>query len=72
MFENVRNTSRIRRVRLETDAEYIVLVVSCHVQIVGAGLVMLEHQRRQLQLRHMLRLLQGEAMDAIARLWERV
>jgi len=57
MFEDVRNASRIRRIRLETDAEDIVLVVSCHVQVVGASLVMLEHQRRQLQLGHMLRLL---------------
>jgi len=72
MFKDVRNASRIRRVGLEADAKDIVLVVSCHVQVVGAGLVMLEHQRRELQLWHMLGLLKGEAMDAIARLGERV
>ena len=57
MFEDVRNASRIRRVRLEPDTEDIVLVVSCHVQVVGASFVVLEHQRRQLQLGHMFRLL---------------
>lgn len=72
MFKDVRNASRIRRIRLEADAEDIILVVSCHVQVVGAGLVVLEHQRRQLQLGHMLALLEGKAMNAIARLGERV
>ena len=72
MFEDVRHAGRIWRVRLEADAEDIVLVVSCHVQVISAGLVVLEQQRRQLQLRHVLALFQSEAMNAIARLGQRV
>lgn len=72
MFKNMGHARRIWRVRLEADAEDIVLVVSCHVQIVGAGLVVLEQQRRELQLGHMLAPLEGEAMDAVARLGQRV
>lgn len=72
MFKDVWHARRIWRVGLEADAKDIVLVVSCHVQVIGAGLVVLEHQRRQLQLRHVLGLLQGEAMDAVAGLGQRV
>lgn len=50
MFKDVRNTSGVGRICLEADAEDIVGVVSCYVQIVGARLVVLEVQRRQLQL----------------------
>lgn len=72
MFEDVWHAGRIWRVRLEPDAEDIVLIISCHVQVVGASLVVLEQQRRQLQLRHVLALFQCEAMNAIARLGQRV
>jgi len=72
MFEDVRHTRRIWRVRLESDAEDIVLIVSCHVQVISASLVVLEQQRRQFQLRHVLALFQSEAMNAIARLGQRV
>lgn len=72
MFKDMRHTSGIWWVGLEADAEDIVLVVSCDVQVVGTGLVVLEEERRQLELRHMLRLLQSESMNAITRLWERI
>lgn len=70
MFKDMRHTSGIWWVCLEADAEDIVLVVSCDVQVVGAGLIVLEEQRRQLELRYMLRLLEGESMNAISRLGE--
>lgn len=72
MFKDMRHTRGIWRVCLEADAEDIVLVVSCDVQVVGTGLVVLEEQRRQLELRHMLCLLKSESMDAITRLGERI
>ena len=72
MFEDVWYACRIWRVRLESDAEDIVLVFACYMEIVGARLVMLEEQGRELKLRHVLALFQSEAMNAIARLGQRV
>jgi len=72
MFKDMWHARRVWRVGLEADAEDIVLIVSCHMKIIGAGLVVLEHQRRQLQLRHVLRLFQSEAMNAVAGLGQRV
>jgi len=63
MLEDVWDTGGVWRVGFETDAEDIVRIISRDVQIVGARLVMLEVQRRQLQLGHVLGALKGEAMQ---------
>lgn len=68
MLQDMWYTSGVWRVRLEPDAEHIILVVSCHVQIVGARLVVLKVQRRELELGHMFGLLEGKSMDAVSRL----
>ena len=54
------------RVGLEADGEDIVAVVAGDVQVLGAGLVVLQMQRRQLELRHMLGAQQGEAAELLA------
>lgn len=54
MLQYMRNTSVIGWVSLESDGEHIVLVVSCDMEMLCAGLVMLEQQSYQLQLRNML------------------
>lgn len=45
MFEDMRHASGVRGVGFESDAEDIVLIISCYVQIICARLVMLEVQR---------------------------
>ena len=70
MFKYVRHACGVGRVGLEANTEDIVLIFSCYVQIVGASLVVLEEQRRQLELRDMLCALEGEAMKASTRLRE--
>jgi hypothetical protein len=62
----MRNTSIIRRVRLETDGKDIVAVVAGNVQIIGSGLVMLKVKSRQLKLRNMLGSDKGEAVKLLA------
>lgn len=66
MLEDVRHTSRIGRVRLEADGEDIVGVVAGDMQVLGAGLVVLQVEGCQLQLRHLLDPLEGEAMELLA------
>ena len=70
MLEYMRHASGVWWIRLEANTEDIVLVFSCYVQIVGARLVVLEEQCRQLQLRDVLGALEGEAMEASTRLRE--
>lgn len=62
------HTGVVRRVRLETDGEDIVAVVTRDVQVVGAGLVVLKVQSRQFQFRHVLRPQQRKAVKLITRL----
>ena len=66
MLENVRHSSGIRRVGLETDGEDIVGILTGNVQILGASLVMLKVQSRQLQLWYLLDALEREAMQLLA------
>lgn len=68
MLQDVWHTSRIWRIGLEANGEDIVGVVAGDVQIIGAGLVVLQKQSRQLELGHLLDALQGEAMELLARL----
>ena len=70
MFEYMWYTCGVWWIRLKSDTKYIVLIISCYVEVVGACLVVLEMQRRQLQFRHMLRSLQSEAMELGSRLRE--
>ena len=70
MFEDVRHSRGVGGIRLEADAEDIVLVLSRYVQVVRAGLVVCEVQGRQFELRHMLRSLEGEAMELLSGGWE--
>lgn len=46
MFQDVWNASSIGRVGLETDAEYIVIIISGYMKIVGASLIVGEVQCR--------------------------
>lgn len=48
MLEDVWHACRIWWIRLESDAEDIVDIVSCYMQVVCTCLVMLEKQCRQL------------------------
>lgn len=41
MLQDMRHTCGVRRVRLESDAENIVLVFSCNMQVIRVCLVML-------------------------------
>jgi len=69
MFENMWHTRGVGWVGLEADAEDVVRVVTCYMEIVGSCLVVLEMQGRQLELGYMLRALEGEAMETGAGLW---
>lgn len=69
MFKYMRYASGVWRIGLETNAKDVVLILPRYVQVVCASLVMLEMQRRELELRHMLCPLQGKAMQLAARLW---
>jgi hypothetical protein len=68
MLQDVWHSGRIRRVRLEPDGKDIVGVVAGDVQVLGAGLVVLQVQSCQLKLRHLLDTLEGEAMELLSRL----
>lgn len=72
MLEYVWYSRGVRRVCLETNAEHIVLVVPCYMQVIRSCLVMLEMERRQLQFRNMFHPLECEAMESCSRLWEGV
>lgn len=66
MLQNVRNTSIIGWISLESDGEDIVLVVSCDMEMLCASLVMLEKQSCKLQLRNMLGAFQREAVELLS------
>lgn len=70
MLQDMGHTGIVGRVCLETDREDIVAIVSGDVQMLGAGLVVLQVQRRQLELRDMLRPQQRKAVELLAGLWE--
>lgn len=42
MLEYVRYASGVRRIGLESNTEDIILIISCHMQIIRARLVVLE------------------------------
>lgn len=69
MFKYVWHARGVRRIRLESYAEDIVLIISCNMKIVCARLVVLKMQRRELELGDMLRSLESKAMKLGARLW---
>lgn len=70
MFQDMRNPCCIGRVRLETDAEDVVLVLPRDMQIVGSSLIVVEMQGREFQLGYVLGTVEGEAMQAGSWLWE--
>lgn len=70
MLKYMRHACGVRRIRLEADTEYIVLIVPRYMQVVRSRLVMLEVQRRQLKLWYMLHSLQCKAMQLASRLRE--
>lgn len=70
MLEDVRHSRVVRRVGLEANGEAVVRIVARNVQVLGAGLVVLQVQGRQFQLRHLLDALEGEAMQLLAGLGE--
>lgn len=63
MLENMRDACGIRGIGFETDREDIIIIFACYVQVVRAGLVVLEVQRGQLQLGDMLSSLESEAIE---------
>lgn len=69
MLKNVRYSRSIGWVRLESNGEDIVRIISRDMEIVGTGLVMVESQGRQLQFWEMFCTLQREAVKNMARLW---
>ena len=64
MFQDMRNPRRIWRVRLEPNGEDIVLVISRKMEILGAGLIMLEFKGCELEQWNMLLSFEGESMQA--------
>jgi len=54
VLEDMWHARRVRRIRLEANTEDVVLVVSRHMQIIGAGLVVAEVQRREFEGGNML------------------
>ena len=69
MFEDMWHSCIIRGIRLEADGEDIVRVFSCNMQIICAGLVVLQMQCCQLELWDMFRAKEGEAMNFLPWLW---
>lgn len=68
MLQDVGDAGVIGRVRLEADGEDIVGVITRDMQVVGAGLVVLQLQCRQFQLRNVLCSDESESMEFGARL----
>lgn len=68
MLQDVGDAGVIGRVRLEANGEDIVGIVTRNVQVVGAGLVVLQLQCRQLQLWNVLCSDESESMELGARL----
>jgi hypothetical protein len=66
MLKDVRHTSVVRGVSLESDREDIIRIVSRNVQVFCPGLVMLEFERRQLQLGDLFDAFESEAMELLA------
>lgn len=70
MLQNVRHSGVIWWIGLESNGEDIIRVVPRNMDIVGAGLVVLELQRGQLELRNLLDALESEAMELLPRFGE--
>ena len=66
VLQDMGHTGVVWWVCLEADGEDIVAIVAGDVQVLGAGLVMLQMQRRQLELGDMLGPQQGEAVELVA------
>lgn len=66
MLQDMWHTGVIWRVGLEADGEDIVAVISGNVKMFGTSLIVLQVQGRQLELRHVLRAKQREAMKLFA------
>jgi hypothetical protein len=69
MFEDMRHSRVVWRVRFEADRENVVLVLAGNMQIVGASLVVLQVQGCQLEFGDMLRTEESEAMNLLSWLW---
>lgn len=70
MLKNMRDTSVVGRIRLEADGEDIVAVIASNMEVVGAGLVVLQMDGRKLQLRYMLGSHKSKAVKLFARFGE--
>ena len=71
MFKDMRHPRGIRRVRLEADGEDVVRVIAGDVQVISAGLVVLEVEGGELEFGHMFRSLQRETVEFGPGLWKR-
>ena len=70
MLKNVRHTSGIRRVRLETNAKNIVLVIPCNVQVICACSIMLQMNSCEMELWDMFLLLNSESVQTAPYSWK--
>jgi hypothetical protein len=66
MLQNVWHSGGIWWICLEANGKDIVRIVARNVQVLGAGLVMLQVKSRQLKLRHLLDALESEAMELLS------
>ena len=69
VFQYVWDAGIIWRVSLEANAENIVLVVSCNMEIFCASLVVLQMNSCKLELRNVFGTLQSESVQMISRPW---
>ena len=67
MLQDMGHPGVVWRIGLEPNREYIVLVISRNVHILGTSLIMLQMQRCQLELRYVLSAFEGEAMELLPR-----
>lgn len=66
MLQDMWYTSMIRRICLESDSKDIVLIVPSDVYVLCSRLVMLQAQRRELELGNMFDLLESKAMYLVS------
>ena len=66
VLQNMGDASVVVGIRLEANGKYIVLVVPCDVDVIGARLVMLKLNGGKLKFRDTLGALDGEAVKFVA------
>lgn len=69
MLQYVRYSCIIRRICFETNGEDIIFIFSGYMQIVCAGLVVLQMQSCQLEFWDMFRSDESEAMELLPGFW---